>query len=212
MAKLTLNDITTGYGSETLYNANNDLIETALENTLSRDGTSPNTMGASLDMNSNRILNLPSPVGNAEAATKAYVDANATGIDLSTLQTMLGSQLEPDDKYLVEDDGEFKGILHREAGIPITIETSTYRLLTSNDMNTTIRSSSELATSVVLNIGVGVAGAFLLIVQSGGGQVTVSGTATINAAKGLKTRDQHSVIGLLCLATDTWVVYGDAVT
>jgi hypothetical protein len=211
MAKLTLNDITTGYGSETRYNANNDLIEAALENTLSRDGTSPNTMGASLDMNSNRILNLPSPVGNAEAATKAYVDASTTGIDLSTLQTMLGSQLEHDDKYLVEDDGEFKGILHREAGIPIVAEATTLRTLTSNDMNTTIRCTSGSATSVVLNTGVGVVGAFLLIVQSGAGQVTVSGTATINGAKGLKTRTQHSVIGLLCLAANTWVVYGDAI-
>lgn len=210
MAKLTLNDITTGYGSETLYNANNDLIEAAFDNTLSRDGTSPNTMGASLDMNSNSIINLPTPTGAGHAANKAYVDANSTGIELSTLQTMLGSDLEHDDKYLVEDDGDFKAILHREAGMPIVTEATTSRTLTSNDMNRTIRCTSGSATSIVLNSGVGVVGAFLLIVQSGGGQVTVSGTATINAAKGLKTRVQHSVVGLLCLAADTWVLYGDS--
>ena len=210
MAKLTLNDITTGYGSETLYNANNDLIEAALENTLSRDGTSPNSMGASLDMNSNSIINLPTPTGAGHAANKAYVDANSTGIDLSTLQTMLGSALEHDDKYLVEDDGDFKAILHREAGIPIVTEATTSRTLTSNDMNRTIRCTSGSATSIVLNSGVGVVGAFVLIVQSGGGQVTVSGTATINSAKGLKTRAQHSVVGLLCLAANTWVLYGDS--
>lgn len=210
MAKLTLNDITTGYGSETLYNANNDLIEAALENTLSRDGTSPNTMGASLDMNSNSIINLPTPTGAGHAANKAYVDANSTGIDLSTLQTMLGSDLEHDDKYLVEDDGDFKAILHREAGMPIVTQATTSRTLTSNDMNRTIRCTSGSATSIVLNSGIGVVGAFLLIVQSGTGQVTVSGTATINTAKGLKTRAQHSVVGLLCLAADTWVLYGDS--
>lgn len=210
MAKLTLNDITTGYGSETRYNANNDLIEAALENTLSRDGTSPNTMGASLDMNSNSIINLPSPTGAGHAANKAYVDANSTGIDLSTLQTMLGSDLEHDDKYLVEDDGDFKAILHREAGMPIVTQATTSRTITSSDMNRTIRCTSGSATSIVLNSGVGVVGAFLLIVQSGGGQVTVSGTATINAAKGLKTRAQHSVVGLLCLAANTWVLYGDS--
>lgn len=42
-------------------NANNAAITTAMQNTLSRDGTSPNTMGAVLDMNSYHILNLPQP-------------------------------------------------------------------------------------------------------------------------------------------------------
>lgn len=50
----------------TAINANNAAITTAMNNTLSRDGTSPNTMGAPLDMNSNRIINLPTPVGSAE--------------------------------------------------------------------------------------------------------------------------------------------------
>ena len=44
MAKLTLTDIVSGYASTTQYNANNSLIETAIENTLSRDGTTPNQM------------------------------------------------------------------------------------------------------------------------------------------------------------------------
>ena len=57
MAKLTLNDVSSGYQSVSGTNANNDLIEAAVENTLSRDGTSPNQMGADLDMNSNDILN-----------------------------------------------------------------------------------------------------------------------------------------------------------
>lgn len=47
-------------------NANNAKIETALTNTLSRDGSAPNQMGALLDMNSNKILNLPAPSSNNE--------------------------------------------------------------------------------------------------------------------------------------------------
>ena len=57
MAKLTLTDVGAGYQSNTQMNLNNQAIEDAIENTLSRDGTSPNTMGADLDMNSNDILN-----------------------------------------------------------------------------------------------------------------------------------------------------------
>lgn len=66
MSKLVLQDIESGYGTPTKINANNDAIEAALENTLSRDGTSPNQMEANLDMNSNRILNLPSPQSATE--------------------------------------------------------------------------------------------------------------------------------------------------
>lgn len=47
-------------------NNNFEAVEAAFENTLSRDGTSPNSMGANLDMNSHRILNLPEPTSNGE--------------------------------------------------------------------------------------------------------------------------------------------------
>ena len=62
MAKLTVNNIGSGYLSTTALNDNFDLIETALENTLSRDGTGPNQMEASLDMNGNLILNQGNPI------------------------------------------------------------------------------------------------------------------------------------------------------
>jgi hypothetical protein len=74
MAKLTLTDIAAGYGLVGTINANNALLETALENTLSRDGTTPNTMSADLDMNSQQITNLPTPTANSHGASKLYVD------------------------------------------------------------------------------------------------------------------------------------------
>jgi hypothetical protein len=61
MAKLTLNDISTFVNDSsavTSTNANYAAIETAMEKTLSRDGTSPNVMEADFDMNSNDILNV----------------------------------------------------------------------------------------------------------------------------------------------------------
>lgn len=62
MAKLVLTDLDNLQNETSVVsqvNANNTSIETAMEKTLSRDGTSPNSMTAPLDMNSNRILNLP---------------------------------------------------------------------------------------------------------------------------------------------------------
>lgn len=70
MAKLTTADVSNIGGNPTsaatTINNNFAAVETAMENTLSRDGTSPNTMSADLDMNSNRILNLPAPVNGSE--------------------------------------------------------------------------------------------------------------------------------------------------
>lgn len=71
MTKLVLDDISTGYGSTTKLNSNFTAIEEALDNTLSRDGTSPNGMLADLDMNSRKILNLPAATSNTEPVTYA---------------------------------------------------------------------------------------------------------------------------------------------
>jgi hypothetical protein len=70
MAKLVLTDITGSYASVAALNANFALTETALENTLSRDGTNPNTMLADIDLNNNDLLN----VRNIEA--QFYKDQN----------------------------------------------------------------------------------------------------------------------------------------
>lgn len=79
MAKLTLNTIASGYQSTATINSNWGLIEAALENTLSRDGTTPNTMSANIDMNENRIINHPDPVGDGDLLTKGYGDSNYGG-------------------------------------------------------------------------------------------------------------------------------------
>lgn len=68
LAKLTLTDITSGYSVASKLNENFEAIEEALENTLSRDGTSPNQMDATLDMNSKRIINVGAPSNPNDAA------------------------------------------------------------------------------------------------------------------------------------------------
>lgn len=79
MAKLTLNTIGSRYGSIDALNANFDAIETALENTLSRDGTLPNNMDANLDMDSNRIINMADAINNADAVTLRQVNGIVQG-------------------------------------------------------------------------------------------------------------------------------------
>lgn len=106
MAKITLSDLTSLTTNETsaisLINTNMSLIETAMENTLSRDGTTPNTMEADLDLNSNKITNLAAPTDGADAATKNYADAvggTISAVDLGVAAT--------DGNFLVGDGSEW---------------------------------------------------------------------------------------------------------
>lgn len=67
--KITLTNLVNLQNETTAVNAintNSEIITLAFDNTLSRDGTGPNQMGASIDMNHNSILNLPAPSTNFE--------------------------------------------------------------------------------------------------------------------------------------------------
>lgn len=79
MAKLTLVDIGDISLATTALNTNNTRIETAMEKTLSRDGTAPNEMNAVLDMNNQRIINLAVPTDDLDAARlQDVIDLAAT--------------------------------------------------------------------------------------------------------------------------------------
>lgn len=81
--KLALTDLvslTNEVSALAAINNNNAAIETALDNTLSRDGSAPNTMEADLDMNSNKILNAATPTAGTDVANKNYVDARLVDV------------------------------------------------------------------------------------------------------------------------------------
>lgn len=104
MAKITLNDLASLANQTTALstlNSNWGLIEVALENTLSRDGTTPNSMEADLDMNSNQILNCPDPTTDQEPATKSYVD------DLVASTIIANNQTPANATYLVQELNDF---------------------------------------------------------------------------------------------------------
>ena len=73
MAKLTLTSIGSRYGSIDALNANFQAIEDAIENTLSLDGTVPNGMEVSLDMNSHKVINLADPTNNGDAVSRGWL-------------------------------------------------------------------------------------------------------------------------------------------
>jgi len=67
-------------------------IQTAIDDTLSRKGDTPNGMEADLDMNSNRILNLPAPSALTEPLRLSDLDSFLGGnlsIDLSSVTKVI---------------------------------------------------------------------------------------------------------------------------
>lgn len=89
MAKIEpLADIGANYASITKINANMAKIEAAIENTVSRDGSAPNSMLADLDMNDKQLINLGAPMLDHHAATKEYVDGLLAGDDVFVLSTV----------------------------------------------------------------------------------------------------------------------------
>ena len=81
MSKITLNNVaslTAATTAQNTINANSAVIQAAFDNTLSRDGTIPNTMSKNIDMNRNQILNLPAPVAGTSPARLVDVITNPT--------------------------------------------------------------------------------------------------------------------------------------
>lgn len=188
MAKLTLSDLaslTNQTSAIATINANSALIETALENTLSRDGTSPNTMAATLDMDSNRIINLPEPSSNHEPVRLIDLDSIEPGVG------GIGGSAGVTDNRIIRSDGtggatiqtsaigiDDSGNLLMPASSVIKFNTTDVLLTHSTDALTmtggdlvinaratsatslTLNQFSTSATVPVLNLGVGVGSLF----------------------------------------------------
>lgn len=83
MAKLTLSNVANLQNESaavTTLAQNNAATVAAMEKTLSRDGTLPNHMEASLDMNSNTIINLPDALTDQEPATYSQLIEAVTAV------------------------------------------------------------------------------------------------------------------------------------
>ena len=84
MANYTRTDIGSGYNSSSSINTELTKVETAIEQSLARDGGASNAMSADIDMNSNQILNLPDAVTSQEPATYGQLIGTTVGSTFTT--------------------------------------------------------------------------------------------------------------------------------
>ena len=72
--KADLKTISAGFASNTQLNSNFEALNDKLDNTLSLDGSTPNAMGADLDMNGNDVINVGSFSFQGGDTLEGYVD------------------------------------------------------------------------------------------------------------------------------------------
>lgn len=130
MAKITLSDISNITGREinaiSTINDNNQSIEVAIENTLSRDGTSPNAMNSDFDMNGNDILNASNIDTNSLTINGEVVVPGST-INADTLLTAIKT-VDGSDSGLDSDtvDGSHSSAFQFHDGTISDISTTTF--------------------------------------------------------------------------------------
>jgi hypothetical protein len=137
-----LNDVASLANEQSVVGAindNNDKIEAAFDNTLSRDGSTPNQMESNLDMNSNRILNLPAPINLTDPVRLQDV---ADGVEVTVIQG--GLTVSSFIATLLDDDNA--GVAKATLEIP-TISSFAATLLDDSDA-ATARSTLGLRTSL----------------------------------------------------------------
>lgn len=160
MAKLTLSDLTNLSNPTSVVNTinnNSALTEAALENTLSRDGTAPNQMEADLDMNSNRILNLPAPTSVGEPIRLGDLD------EIADIGAILTPESTTPNAIVRWGDSNGLSILNS----PVTVADTTGTLVTSGGGDL---GSSSARWNTVYGVN-----------ENLSGTLTVSGQATFGA-------------------------------
>ena len=97
-------------------------------------------------------------------------------------------------------------------GINVQTGTTYTLILTDADKLITLDNASAIALTVPTNASVAFpVGTRVRLAQKGAGQVTISGGGvTLSNANGLKTALQWAVLVIEKIATDQWIVSGDA--
>lgn len=167
MAKLVLNDIASLEAQASAIqtmNANSAATEVALENTLSRDGTAPNQMLVSLDMNDERIINLAAPINGSDAARLSDI-ASALSVDEALIPSFTGNG----DKIMSNDENILVWRLPSEIpGLGDLIAANNL-----SDLASTSTARTNLGLGSAALIATGTSGATLGLLN---GNLTFSGT------------------------------------
>lgn len=164
----------------------------------------------------NNVLKLDStgkvPLNNIPSSlmTKSIYDTNNDGIvdKAETIDNGTYSATAQDIKNIADNLNKTLYIIEKvqpETAYTLTLDDD-HKLISCNNANP-ITITVPTNTSVAFPVGTQI-----LILQKGAGKVTITGASgvTINSADDVTTTvSQYSVAGLIKMATDTWLLFGD---
>jgi len=173
MAKLTLTDLTSLSSNETSavnnINANSALIEAALENTLSLDGTTPNAMTTDLDMNSHSLLNvtgLSLPGGQDIADLVDYAEEWANKAEDSLVSSSAGGDQVDD----------YSALHHAAKAAADAVSTDADATTATQQAAIAVAAAASVAWSVtaVTSGPISAAAGFMYICDTSGGNIVIN--------------------------------------
>src|SRR5688572_1380651 len=131
--------------------------------------------------------------------------------DVSVLPVLEGNAVVGTDEGYINDGGAPKRMRWQDSGVPVTT-TSAAVTLTSANCNRLYVLTGTTSRVMTINTSIGLPGNFLILTSTGTGLWTLAGTATRSGAGGISgMAAQFSVIVLLCVAANSWIVFGDAI-
>lgn len=191
MAKLILDDVASLQSESSALqtiNTNAARTETALENTLSRDGTTPNQMGVELDMNDYRVINLGAPINGTDAARLIDV-SEALSVDATLVPSMTGNT----DKIMSNDGSILVWRLPSE--IPDLGDMVAANNLSDLASASSARTNLGLGTAALVNTGT--SGATIPLLNANNthaGDNTFSGSNNITGTLSLSGTTDHRLL------------------
>ena len=202
MAKLSLTTITSRYASVDALNANFEAIEEALENTLSRDGTAPNVLEADIDVNGNRIINLPTPLTSGEPINLGWAVANYP--DFQTVAG-LADEIEALGDIVTEIVAVYGGLSN--------IATVASGISNVNAVGSNITSVNTVATNIsnVNNVNTNIADVSTVATNIGSVNTTAGAISNVNTVAG-SIASVNTVSGISSDVTAVALINGDVTT
>lgn len=93
---------------------------------------------------------------------------------------------------------------------PVNTQTGTTYTIVSTDIGKLVTLENVNTVALSVNTGAGLtAGQRIDLLQLGGGQIQIGGTATVLGTPTTKLRTQYSAASLLCISSNTYVLVGD---
>jgi hypothetical protein len=147
---------------------------------------------------------------NVVGTAPIIANADSLTFELSGLTAIEGNAVTGGDNMFIDDGGTPKKMRWQDAGPPVVVDTNNHTPA-SSQVNRCVVLNSATNKVFTLNTGVGVVGNFFILTGTGAGIWTFAGSATRLGANGTSgMAQQYSVVMLLCVSTDTWIVFGDA--